>query len=220
MNYPRTVTWSLEDYARGIEEALDAAGIRGGWLLGESFGSQPAWKMVEHIQRGDSSLEIQGLILAGGFVRHPWPWGVKLLRFLTRCIPRFALRGFLPVYTTYARFRHRAAPDTLAAIAEFCANRLHPHDTEAMAQRFSIVLAEDCRPVARTTRLPVYALAGLFDPIVPAALVRRWLKRHCPGWRAGKTIVRADHNVLGTAPSQAAKIILSWMAAERGGLPT
>src|SRR5436309_10967579 len=45
--YPRTTTWSLEDYARGIEGMLLAQGIERGWLLGESFGSQPAWQVVK-----------------------------------------------------------------------------------------------------------------------------------------------------------------------------
>src|SRR6266508_4742975 len=44
--YPRTTTWSLDDYARGIEGMLLAQGIGRGWLLGESFGSQPAWQIV------------------------------------------------------------------------------------------------------------------------------------------------------------------------------
>src|ERR1044072_3599512 len=45
--YPGTTTWSLGDYAGAIEERLQAYGIRCGWLLGESFGSQPAWQLVE-----------------------------------------------------------------------------------------------------------------------------------------------------------------------------
>src|SRR2546430_10779737 len=44
--YPRTVSWSLDDYAGAIEEALLANGIERGWLLGESFGSQPAWAII------------------------------------------------------------------------------------------------------------------------------------------------------------------------------
>src|SRR6266508_2078395 len=44
--YPRTTTWSLDDYAREIEGMLLSEGIRHGWLLGESFGSMPAWQLV------------------------------------------------------------------------------------------------------------------------------------------------------------------------------
>src|SRR5437867_3072078 len=47
--YPRTTTWSLDDYARAVEERLLANGIQRGWLLGESFGSQPAWQLIARI---------------------------------------------------------------------------------------------------------------------------------------------------------------------------
>src|SRR3989454_8807092 len=50
--YPRTVTWSLDDYAAAIEEALLANGIERGWLLGESFGSQPAWAIIQRERAG------------------------------------------------------------------------------------------------------------------------------------------------------------------------
>ena len=66
MTYPRTLTWSLEDYAAAIETALARAGIPDGWLLGESFGSQPLWALV-----GRGKFPARGVILAGGFVKHP-----------------------------------------------------------------------------------------------------------------------------------------------------
>src|SRR3989449_3449260 len=48
--YARTTTWSLDDYAGGIESMLLAHGIESGWLLGESFGSLPAWQVVKRFQ--------------------------------------------------------------------------------------------------------------------------------------------------------------------------
>ena len=42
ITYPRTLTWSLEDYAVAIQEALLSHGITRGWLLAESYGSQIA----------------------------------------------------------------------------------------------------------------------------------------------------------------------------------
>src|SRR6266699_6314995 len=50
--YPRTTTWSLDDYGRAIEELLLAKGIDRGWLLGESFGSQPAWQIIQQERAG------------------------------------------------------------------------------------------------------------------------------------------------------------------------
>jgi pimeloyl-ACP methyl ester carboxylesterase len=211
VTYPRTATWSLSDYAEGIEAALTAADVRGGWLLGESFGSQPAWEMIARSRQGRSAFNFDGLILAGGFVKHPWPWGARLLRGLTRLTPQAAIRATLKLYATLAHFRHRHAPDTLASIAEFVANRQHPEETAAWIQRYTLVAESDLRPVARATNLPVFQLAGLIDPIVPAPLVRRWLRRHCPGYRAARTILTADHNVLGTAPQPSAAQILNWI---------
>ena len=46
VTYPRTLTWSLDDYAAGVEASLAEKGITRGWLLGESFSSQVVWPMV------------------------------------------------------------------------------------------------------------------------------------------------------------------------------
>src|SRR5271157_2179704 len=45
--YPRSLTWSLDDYTDAIVTALLARGIERGWLLAESWGSQLAWKLLE-----------------------------------------------------------------------------------------------------------------------------------------------------------------------------
>ena len=45
ITYPRTVTWSLDDYAAAVEGALLANGITSGTLLAESYGSQVAWAL-------------------------------------------------------------------------------------------------------------------------------------------------------------------------------
>src|SRR5580765_4587847 len=72
ITYPRSLTWSLDDYAEGIETALAEKGITGGWLLGESFGSQVVWPILAR-----KKFQTDGVILAGGFVRHPLQWGVR-----------------------------------------------------------------------------------------------------------------------------------------------
>src|SRR5258706_3116833 len=46
ITYPRTTVWSLNQYASGVLDALASAGIRTGWLLGESFGSQVVWETL------------------------------------------------------------------------------------------------------------------------------------------------------------------------------
>src|SRR5579862_4156585 len=83
ITYPRTLTWSLDDYAAAVETALAENGITGGWLLGESFSSQVVWTMVA---RG--KFATQGVILAGGFVKYPNP----ALWFMKRISDRASMR--------------------------------------------------------------------------------------------------------------------------------
>jgi len=261
-SYPRTTTWSLDDYAREIERMLLGQGIERGWLLGESFGSQPAWQVVKRFLssrgvecrplpnrspsqegsrrsnaidqflsrngvkprgghaplRGSGSVVnstgflTEGLILSGGFVRHPVIWAVRMAGRVSRVIPMWCVKLFCGVYARYAKFRHKRAPETLATIAEFVANRSIEADRQAIVHRYTLIAENDLRPVARQAHFPVYYLAGLVDPLVPWCPVRWWLRRNCPGYYGGKTMWRADHNVLGTAPQKSAEQILAWIA--------
>jgi pimeloyl-ACP methyl ester carboxylesterase len=212
MTYPRSLTWSINDYADEIERALLERGITHGWLLGESFGSQLAWPLLE----GNSAVtqknhfRVDGIILAGGFVKHPWQWGPGVLRWIGRMTPMPLFRLELKLYAMYARFRHRKAPETLASIAEFVSRRTR-QDREAMQARLKLLNGYDPRPVLCHANVPIYYLAGLVDPLVPWMLVRRWLSKNCPSYRGGKTFWLADHNVLATAPTKAAEQILEWM---------
>ncbi|HTV76376.1 MAG TPA: hypothetical protein VMD57_05190, partial [Candidatus Baltobacteraceae bacterium] len=118
LTYPRTLVWSLDDYAAVIETALAQNGITGGWLLGESFGSQVLWALV---QRG--KFPAHGVILAGGFARHPMRW---LVRLAERCAGKIPLRLAIMLifgYAKFARFRYRSSPETLNDIDEFIKRR-------------------------------------------------------------------------------------------------
>ncbi len=210
MTYPRTQAWSLETYAREIKAALVAQGISRGWLLGESFGSQIVWPLVALAGGG---FEVEGIILAGGFVRHPVKWGVRLACALSTRWPRWFVRAAVFVYGRYAVFRHRHAPETLASMEEFIRRRLEPLDRRAIRQRLELIAQNDLRPLARQVRLPVFSLVGLVDPIVPALPVWLWLRRNCPGYRGSRLFWSADHNVLGTAPAQCCAQVLKWIQA-------
>src|SRR5262245_49146569 len=77
ITYPRTLTMSLEDYTQAVEAALRSHGITQGWMLGESWGSQIAWQLagrnLDIPARSEKvRFQVEGLILAGGFVKHPW----------------------------------------------------------------------------------------------------------------------------------------------------
>lgn len=211
MTYPRTLEWSIEDYTSAISNALAERGITRGWLLGESFGSQLVWPLIERsvARRG---MHVEGVVLSAGFVKHPWTAGPKFLSTIGKAIPTPLYRGLLKVYSVYARWRHRHAPETMANIKEFVLRRT-PLDREAMRWRLKLLEDYDPRPVASRTRVPVHYLAGLVDPLVPWFLVRRWLRRNCPGYRGGKLFIFADHNVLGTRPADAAEKTLEWMRA-------
>jgi pimeloyl-ACP methyl ester carboxylesterase len=89
--YPVHDGWKLADYGENLERELLRLGIQEGWLLAESFGSQVGWEMVAREERGRATgaarFQAKGMILAGGFVRYPLMWGVRLVRNSHRSLP-------------------------------------------------------------------------------------------------------------------------------------
>jgi pimeloyl-ACP methyl ester carboxylesterase len=205
MTYPRTLEWTLDDYAAAIEAALAGQGIDGGWLLGESFGSQVLWALVAR-----SRLQTEGVILAGGFVRHPMRWGVRLAGRICGGISLGLLTRVLFGYAKVARFRYRHSPEVQANVREFI-DRRTALDLQAAKHRLYLIAQNDLRPVARQADMPVYALTGLIDPIVPWCFVRPWLRRNCPTLREYRFVWHADHNVLGTGSEAAAEYVVRWI---------
>ncbi len=205
ITYPRTLTWSLDDYAAGVENALHTAGINGGWLLGESFGSQVLWPML-----GRNRFRVCGAILAGGFARHPTILGVRLAHRIAGALSLNLVVGVLFGYARLARWRFRKSPKSLEAINEFIARRTKL-DQQAAQHRLRLLTVTDPCDIIRAAKVPIYALSGLFDPIVPWMFARHWFRRNCPALRAYRIVWKADHNVLGTAPSIAAEQVLAWM---------
>jgi pimeloyl-ACP methyl ester carboxylesterase len=203
--YPRTLEWSLEDYAHGVEDALREHGVVEGWLLGESFGSQVVWPLIDR-----RNFPATGVILVGGFARHPMCWAVRLVERIVGGISLSLITRILFGYAKIARFRYRHSPETLAGLQEFIARRTEL-DRQAATHRLRLMARNDPNHIVRQMRLPLYALSGLIDPIVPWFLVRPWLRRHCPALREYKIIWCADHNVLATAPEAAAEQLLRWI---------
>lgn len=212
LTYPRTLTWSAEQHAAAIIDCLRERGISEGWILAESFGSVLGWTILESAPQ--ASFRVQGIILAGGFVRYPIMPLVALVQGVNRLIPMFLLRALGFVYARYATFRHRHAPETLEDIAEFLRRRSEPADRQAICYRYQLIRQSDARGVARNANVPVYQLCGFIDPIVPWLLVQRWLKMNCPNFKACRMNWGADHNVLGTAPQAAAEQVLRWITAK------
>jgi len=215
MTYPRSLTWNINYYGDAVQAALLERGITHGWLLGESFGSQLVWPLIErNLEKREKSFHVDGAILAGGFVKHPWSWGPGVLRWIGRMTPMWLYQIELKIYAWYSRFRHRQAPEVLDTIAEFVARRT-PQDREAMQHRLMLLDEYDPRQIAIKTDVPMYYLAGSVDPLVPWPIVRRWMRKMCPSYRGGKTFWLADHNVLATSPRRAAEAVLGWMSERR-----
>jgi len=203
--FPRTLEWSLVDYANAIEQKLIANKIEQGWILAESFASQVAWVWVG---QNSKQFKIEGIILAGGFVRHPIIPAVRLAIFLTRHIPAALLKSILWFYTIYARSREGDSAEIRADLQEFIQRRT-PADLRASAHRLDLIAQNDLRSIARATKIPVFYLTGLIDPIVPWPFVQPWLKKNCPGYRGWKIIFSSDHHVLGAAKKSASQILQS-----------
>lgn len=208
LTYPRTLDWTLDDYATAIETALAQQGITAGWLLGESFGSQILWTLVK---RG--RFQAEGIVLAGGFVQHPLCWAARLAEITTGSFLFALFVRAMFGFTRFGQIRYRKLPDAFAMIHEFSLRRTKD-DARAAVHRLHLVAGSDPRSTASTTRIPVFHLTGWLDPIVPWPFVRHWLRKNCPALRSFKMINTADHNVLVTAPREAAAQILAWMNVE------
>lgn len=210
--YARTLDASLAEYARAVTSRLRAQGLERGWLLAESFGSQVAWAILAEAETG---FAVEGVILAGGFVRYGQPGLARLGQRALRSVPAERLRRALRGYVWVVRgLRHRSKAFA-ADLEEFLARRSE-RDKLAAAHRLGLLAAADWRPLVRQLRLPVFHLAGFFDPIVPPWPVRHWLRRHCPGFGGARMIFASDHNVLSSAPRAAVAQVLAWTGAPPG----
>ncbi|MFT4689145.1 MAG: alpha/beta fold hydrolase [Verrucomicrobiia bacterium] len=203
--YPRTLTWSLDDYARAVSEKLKAHGIKSGWLLGESFGSQLVWPLA-----GGGLFEAEGIVLAGGFGRHPFNLAVRLSTLLCAGIPMVGIGMAMRFYGLVNRIRFRNEPESRAGIQEFVARRTKL-DKCAATHRLRLIAANSPVELAIKVTAPVYHLSGFWDVIVSWFGARRWLRRHCPNYAGERLIFGADHTVLPSAPKQSAECILGWM---------
>jgi pimeloyl-[acyl-carrier protein] methyl ester esterase len=206
MTYPRNADWDLDQYAASIEAELHSRGINAGWLLGESFGSQVLWQLIKR-----SHFRCEGIILAGGFVNYPHPRLLSFARWFCPKVSNRLLRGALNGYAFYARIRFSKSPEALEGARDFVARRTL-EDQKAIFRRMELIARNDPREMARSTKIPVHHLYGLFDPIVPWPRVSAWLKKNCSGLRGANRVWNSDHTILATAYQESAEQIGQWMA--------
>jgi pimeloyl-ACP methyl ester carboxylesterase len=213
LTYPRTIVWTLSDYAREILKILELNRINSGWLLGESFGSQVVWAVIDHLAMyaDETQFSPLGIILAGGFITHPRKRAVRLAWHIVAKTPKRLLKQLSWIYRLYARLRYKNAPESLAAVSEFLARRNEP-DRQAILHRLRLIEHADFRCLAEAVVVPVFYLTGFVDPIVPWASVGPQLKRHCPSLKSRGMIWHADHAVLGSAPEESARLVVQWMS--------
>ncbi len=122
------------------------------------------------------------------------------------------LPGMHGDWTLIPSFRAHA-PETMAELPEFLARRTE-EDRQAAVHRLGLMLANDLRPLAAATTIPVFAISGAVDPVVPWLPVFRSLRKHCPRFRESKVVWAADHNVLNSV-QRAADCVFSWIWRER-----
>ena len=137
-------------------------------------------------------------------------WAVRLAERLTGALSLGLITRILFGYARLVRWRYRHSPELTRNIEEFIARRTKL-DQQAAQHRLHILAANDPCAIAQVATVPIYALTGLFDPIVPWLWVRRWLRRNCPALREYKIVWTADHNVLSTAAELSANQIVNWM---------
>lgn len=207
--YPRGGHWTLEDYAVAVSGRLHSLGVLRFHLLAESFGSQVAWAMIAGARNSE---QVQSLILAGGFVRHPFAWGATGAAGTTARFPSVLLRCFMHLWTPVARVAYEKRPGLADDFRAFAKERAAAGDREAIASRLRMIAINDPSEIAGATRVPVRYLSGFWDPVVPWPMVRRGLRTRCPGYRETHVIASADHAVLVARPTSAAAKILEWTA--------
>jgi pimeloyl-ACP methyl ester carboxylesterase len=197
---------SMERLAELVHSELTARGVTSGWILGQSFGSQVGWALIA---RGFAA---DGVLLAGGFVKHPWPWGARLFRAILSGVPSSVINPAYRGYTALCNALARRGPEEAEELLAFARGR-GGKEWAATTWRLTLIADGDPRPTARAMRAPVHYLGGMIDPLVPWPVVTRWLKRECPGYK-GEVILRyADHNVLGSSPRESAEHVMRWINA-------
>jgi pimeloyl-ACP methyl ester carboxylesterase len=213
--YPRQPGWTLADYAQAIVTKLAEHGVSRCWILGESFSSQVAWELLTAKPAAPAaSVTWEGLILVGGFVRHPWPWGVAVAHRASCRVPHWFLRTACKFYGWLAR-RRCSDPESIRELDEFVTRRIVPEDRTVMNARYGLIAGNDPSAAARQTTLPVYHLTGAIDPLVPWWQVRPWLRRYCPGYKATRIVWSGGHNVLLSSPVESVDQILAWVRESR-----
>ncbi|MGB9602610.1 MAG: alpha/beta fold hydrolase, partial [Limisphaerales bacterium] len=124
IEYPKNPDWEIQDYASAIESALLQCGVDECYLLAESFGSQVAWGLMSKHR----AFKVNGIILAGGFVRHPFIPGVKIVKTLTGILSLRMIELWLKFYVWICKLFFRKERRDKKILKDFTRNRINDAD--------------------------------------------------------------------------------------------
>jgi len=162
ITYPRTLTWSLDDYAAALKPGWRGMGYPG-WLLAESFSSQVLWPLLAR-----KRFSCRGRHFGRRIVRHPIIWGVRLGGIFLRC----DLVGFVDADTFWLC---QNCPITQSPFTgrEGCARRIScsahsPGPTSAKHRLHLLARNDPCEMPGmwtfQCTELPVYSIQSCHGP--------------------------------------------------------
>lgn len=215
IDYPRAGCQGVSELGEHVLQTLVRRGIRRGWVLAESFGSLVIWELVERIfQSTAHEFQVEGIILAGGFIRHPRPRMVARLRTLVGWVPDWAYRSAWHISGRLLATWYWRNPGRVASVKEFVRHRCLPGDRSTLDQRAAWIVISDPRSSAAHFPGPVFQLSGGWDFIVPWGPVTRELQKITPGYRGRCLIWSANHGVLFEQPDACVKQILRWIQPE------
>lgn len=209
--YPRSTKWTMADYGKGVADTLDELGIGQAWVIGESFGSQVLWALVEELAANPGHrFKPEALVMGGGFVRYPIPFLVWLSEQILRYTPIWCLRRSFDFYKTWSAKRRGGDERQIRQMDAFVARR-NEQDRRAILHRLRLIRRHDPRSRAQANRIPLFYLTGAIDFVVPWMFVRPWVRKNCFSLRGDQKIRGCDHALFFSEPEKSAAQLKEWM---------
>jgi pimeloyl-ACP methyl ester carboxylesterase len=190
VQYPADPLMGYDDYVANVKAIIGARRVI---VLGESFSGPIAAKLAAQLPE-----QVYGVILAGTFLRSPWP--AFIMRRAAGVNPRRAPRLARDVFLMG---RYRDAE--MSAKVDHIIKNLSP---SLRAARIRAVAGVDVRAEFALLNCPVLALHGSEDWIVPPHTMRAAIMSK-PG--AEFVVFPAAHMLLQTSPAAASETILKFI---------
>lgn len=201
--YPRIHDWSIENFARALNDLLDHLGIKSAHVVAESFGSLVGWQFgIANSER------LRSLTLVGGFSRAP--------RFGVAAAASAAVKLIPPLIMETAIDSYVAGKSAIGEKRETFETGAYPasrtkRGQQAVSNRMRIIQGADFRPHLESIGFPVRYIGGARDIIVPVrreiATLVATLPDHCEF--ESELVPRAPHALIASHPKHTAEWIAS-----------